>query len=57
MLVAKGTLIIHGTVMLILQAAYSDVVAPDSIKAMTVRIVVWVTVLFLMFAQNRKDKL
>jgi hypothetical protein len=54
--VAIGTLAIHGVVMLILQVAYSDVVAPDSIKAMIVRMVVWVIVLSLMLAQKRKDQ-
>ncbi len=54
--VAIGTLAVHGVVMLILQVAYSDVVAPDSIKAMIVRMVVWVIVLSLMLAQKRKDQ-
>ena len=52
---AIGALVSHGAVMLILQVAYSDVVASDSIKAMTVRIVVWVIVLSLMLVQKRKD--
>lgn len=53
---AIATLATHGTVMLVLQIAYRDVVAPDSIKAMTVRIVVWLMVLTLMMVQDRKDK-
>ena len=53
---AISTLASHGIVMLILQVAYRDVVAPDSIKAMIVRIVAWVIILSLMLAQKRKDK-
>ncbi len=53
---AIGTLASHGTVMLVLQMSYREVVAPDSIKAMTVRIVVWLIVLILMIIQARKDK-
>ena len=53
---AIGTLASHGIVMLILQVAYQDVVAPDSIKATIVRIVVWVIVLSLLLIQKRKDQ-
>ena len=35
------TISLHAAVMVILQTAYQDVVAPDSIRAMTVRLVVW----------------
>jgi len=51
-----ATVGIHGTVMLILQTAYRDEVAPDSIQAMTVRIIVWVLILTLMGIQTRKYK-
>ena len=54
--IAITTLASHGIVMLILQVAYPDVVAPDSIKAMIVRIVAWVIILSLMLTQKRKDK-
>ena len=54
--VAVGTFASHGIVMLVLQTAYRDVVAPDSIKAMTVRLVVWLIILALMIVQDRKDK-
>jgi len=44
------------TVMLVLLTAYRDVVAPDSIKAMTVRIVAWIIILVLIIFQARRDK-
>ena len=53
---AIGTFAIHGTVMLLLQTAYRDLVASDSIKAMTVRLVAWLIILSLMFIQAQKDK-
>jgi len=52
-----ATLIGYSIVMVILQTAYRDVVAPDSIIAMTVRMIAWVIILALMFAQARKNKL
>jgi hypothetical protein len=54
--VAIGTFASHGVVMLVLQTAYRDVVALDSIKAMTVRLVVWLIILILMILQARKDQ-
>lgn len=51
---AIGTFSIHAVVMLVLQTAYRQVVAPDSIVAMTVRLTVWLIILALMFAQSRK---
>ncbi len=53
---AVGTFAVHGIVMLILQTAYRDLVAPDSIKAMTVRLIVWLIILTLMIVQTRKNK-
>lgn len=53
---AIGTFVIHGTVMLVLQTAYREVVAADSIKAMTVRLVVWLIILILMVIQAQKSK-
>ncbi|GER80245.1 MAG: hypothetical protein JETCAE02_06970 [Anaerolineaceae bacterium] len=50
---AIGTFGLHAIVMLILQTAYSGVVASDSIQAMTLRLVVWVIILGLMVAQAR----
>jgi len=53
---AIGTFAIHGTVMLVLQIVYQEVVAADSIKAMTVRLVAWLIILTLMIVQSRKNK-
>ena len=53
---AIATLISHSTVMVILLAAYRDVVAPDSIKATTVRIILWLIILSLMIFQARQDR-
>ena len=53
---AIATLAVHSTVMVILLTAYKDVVAPDSIVATTVRIVVWLIILSLLIIQTRKDK-
>jgi len=52
---AIGTFGVHALVMVILQTAYHSVVAPDSIRAMTIRMVVWGIVLVLMFLQRRKS--
>ena len=43
-------------VMIILQTVYRDVVAVDSIRAMTIRMIAWAIILVLMFAQSQKDK-
>ncbi len=53
---ATGTFVSHSAVMLVLQMAYREVVAPDSIKATTVRMVLWAIILTLMAIQSRKDK-
>ncbi len=53
---AIATFVSHSAVMVILQTAYRDVVAPDSIKATTVRMVLWAIILTLMLIQSRKDK-
>ena len=53
---ALGTFGIHAVVMLILQAAYREVVAPDSIVAMTVRLVIWAVIIILLMVQQRKSK-
>jgi hypothetical protein len=48
--VSIATLISHSVVMLILQIAFNDVVATESIRAMTIRIIVWtVNVALLLF--------
>lgn len=48
------TLGAHAIVMLILLTAYKDVVAPDSLMAMTVRNSVWVIILALLLVQRRR---
>ena len=53
---AIGIFSIHALVMIILLTGYRDVVATDSIVAMTIRIVVWLIILVLMFLQRRKTK-
>ena len=53
---AIATFASHTTIMLILLTTYRDVVAPDSIKAMTVRMVAWIIILALMTIQTRKNK-
>ena len=51
-----GTLLAHSTVMLILQTAYRSVVAPDSIRAMSIRITAWVIISALLFFGQRQKK-
>lgn len=53
---AITTFSLHALVMLILQIFYRNVVAPDSIQAMTVRLVVWAIILGLMIFQVRQIK-
>ena len=53
---AIATISIHAAVMVILQTAYRDVVAPDSIRAMTVRLIVWAVILAMMLVQARMRK-
>ena len=54
--VAIAILASNVTVMLVLLTAYRDVVAPDSIMAMTVRIVAWIIITILVSIQARRDK-
>lgn len=51
-----GTFSLHALVMLILLIAYRSTVAPDSIRAMTIRLIVWAIILGLMLIQDRKNK-
>ena len=46
----------HALVMIALQVAYREVVAQDSIAAMTIRLIVWAIILTLMFIQARKNQ-
>ena len=54
--VAIATFGVHTLVMLVIQTAYRDVVATDSIMAMTIRMTVWIIILALMYFQSRKTK-
>jgi hypothetical protein len=49
-----GTFGLHAIVMLILQTVYRQVVAPDSIVAMTVRLIIWAVIVLLLIVQQRK---
>jgi hypothetical protein len=53
---AIATFSVHALVMLILQTAYRDVVAIDSVMAMNIRMTVWIIILSLMFFRSRKNK-
>lgn len=56
MTAAIGTFSLHALVMLILLIFYRGVVAPDSIQAMTIRLIVWAIILGLMIIQAHKIK-
>lgn len=45
---------LHAVVMLILLTAYRQVVAVDSLRAMTIRLVAWAVILILLLAARRK---
>lgn len=53
---AIGIFSLHALVMLVLQTTYRSVVAPDSIRAMTIRLVVWAIILGLIILQRRKHQ-
>ena len=53
---ALATFSVHGIVMLILQGAYRDVVASDSIRAMTIRLIAWAIILALAYVGSRQGK-
>ena len=46
----------HSAVMILLQTSYRDLVAPDSIRAMAIRLGFWLVILALVVVQERKDK-
>lgn len=54
MIVAIGTLSLHAIVMLILQIGYRNVVAVESIVAMSIRLAVWIVIVALLSIQRRK---
>ena len=53
---AIATFGVHALVMLTLQVAYRAVVATDSIRAMTILLIVWAIILALMWVQTRKNE-
>jgi hypothetical protein len=55
-LAASTTFILHALVMFILQVAYADVVAMDSIVAMAIRLSTWFVILALTILKIRKEK-
>lgn len=54
MVAAIVTFGLHAVVMVILQTVYQNLVAPDSVMAMTVRLIIWMIILVLMIIQQRK---
>lgn len=54
--IALATFSVHALVMFILQTTYRDVVAVDSIRAMTIRLTAWVIILALIYVQTRRDR-
>ncbi len=46
----------HVVVMIVIRMAYGDVVAQDSLRAMTIRLAVWLIILVLLFLQSRKGR-
>ena len=53
-MLAIGTLGLHAIVMLVLQTAYREVIAVDSIVATTVRLVIWAVIVILLVIQQRQ---
>ncbi len=53
---AMVTFSVHALVLLLLLTAFREVVAPESILSMAIRLIVWGIILGLMFAQSLKDK-
>lgn len=54
---AIATFLVHAIIMFVLQIAYRDVVAIDSVVAMTIRLTTWFMILALMFFQVHKNKM
>jgi hypothetical protein len=42
--------------MVVLRTAFSDVVAPDSLRAMTIRMVAWLVIVVLVLVQTRGSR-
>lgn len=54
---AIATFGIHTLVMLVLQTSYRDVVAIDSIVAMTVRMTIWIIILVILYSQAHQKQI
>ncbi len=54
---AIATFGIHTLAMLILQTSYRDVVAIDSIVAMTVRMTIWIIILVILYSQAHQKQI
>jgi hypothetical protein len=54
--VAITTFIVHALVMFILQVAYADVVARESVVAMSIRLGTWFVILALTIIKMKKQK-
>ena len=52
---AIATFSAHAVVMLILQVGYREVVAIDSIVAMTIRLIAWLIILAMLFFASRRS--
>lgn len=57
LLTTIATFGLHAFMMIILQTAYRDLVAPDSLMTMTVRLIIWMIILILLIIQYRKNEL
>ncbi len=51
-----GTIALHATVMTLLQTAFRDVVASESIWAMIIRLIAWGMILVLLFVSSLSRK-
>lgn len=53
---ALATFSLHTVIMLVLQTFYHNIVAVDSLVAMTIRMVAWILILALMLLQIKRNK-
>ena len=53
---ALTTFGLHAAVMLVLQTTYHNIVAVDSLVAMTIRLVGWILILALMLFQTKRNR-
>ncbi len=50
------TLMAHATVLVVLRTVYREVVAPDSIRAMTIRVSAWIIIVALLSVRSRRSE-